>query len=259
MKALSLLAAGQTAAPGVISVQVAALTEGVLISMLFAKPKMAMAALLAIIFVAGGGLCGYLALASQPKEEGTKANRPKLAPEPRKPKKAERPKPTSPDPDRATATAWGKVDHGLQAGIRFPTTRNKFRGGQAISIAIIIRNVSEHQIQFLYHEPTGWAAQLRAGKQLVLNPLLEFDGDGPHPHTPIIEAGKEWPEKPIPVSFTTRPPKTRKGAASGQLDIAAGKYKVFCPNVLLPVAKEKHQRQLPTGSLTLEIVPAGEK
>jgi RNA polymerase sigma factor (sigma-70 family) len=56
LKAASLFAAGQAAAPGAISVQVAALTEGVLKAMLLTKLKMAMAVLLCAAALVVGSL-----------------------------------------------------------------------------------------------------------------------------------------------------------------------------------------------------------
>jgi RNA polymerase sigma factor (sigma-70 family) len=54
VKAASLFAAGQAAAPGAISVKVAALTEGVLKTMLLTKLKLAMVLLLVVCLIIGG-------------------------------------------------------------------------------------------------------------------------------------------------------------------------------------------------------------
>ncbi len=70
IKAASLLAAGQTAAPGVISAQVAALTEGVLKAMLLTKLQSATALLLAVsIVAAGAGVLTHQVLAEPAKEK----------------------------------------------------------------------------------------------------------------------------------------------------------------------------------------------
>src|SRR5262249_33119208 len=55
IKAASLLEAGQTAAAGLVSAKAAALTEGVLQTMLLSKIKVAMAVVLAVAVVSGGG------------------------------------------------------------------------------------------------------------------------------------------------------------------------------------------------------------
>ncbi len=69
IKAASLLAAGQAAATGVISVKVAALTEGVMKTMLFTKLKMATAVLLvvALVGIGGGSLPCWTAAAQDAK------------------------------------------------------------------------------------------------------------------------------------------------------------------------------------------------
>jgi RNA polymerase sigma factor (sigma-70 family) len=73
IKAACLFAAGQAASTGVISAKAAALTGGVLKTMLLTKRKVATAGLLLVTVVGAGGLLGYQALATEP------------APAPRKP------------------------------------------------------------------------------------------------------------------------------------------------------------------------------
>lgn len=72
IKAASVFAAGQAAAAGAISVKVAALTEGVLKTMLMTKVKFAVAA----VFLAGtvALTCGVIAAQSGPKLSEAKAN-----------------------------------------------------------------------------------------------------------------------------------------------------------------------------------------
>jgi hypothetical protein len=75
IKAASLFAAGPAAATGLISVKVAALTEGVLKAMLVSKLKTATVVLLVLCLVGGGlGLLARQAFAQKPtgtKQEGT--------------------------------------------------------------------------------------------------------------------------------------------------------------------------------------------
>jgi RNA polymerase sigma factor (sigma-70 family) len=71
IKAAGLLAAGQVAAAGVVSGEVAALTKGVLKAMLLSKVKTAMAVILTMSLVGlGGGAVSYYALAGE--ETGSK-------------------------------------------------------------------------------------------------------------------------------------------------------------------------------------------
>jgi RNA polymerase sigma factor (sigma-70 family) len=254
VKAASLLAAGK-AATEVIPAQVAILAESVLKGMLLAKLRTALAVILALVLFSGVGVLAFVQLGSRPKAANPQA-RPKGAIPAKAAKQGARPKPAAPDPEREITTAWGKEDHGLQAGIRFPAGKTMFRVGETLSFEVVIRNISANRIHFFYLSPSSWTAQLRPGRQLVLAPLLEVDGDGPHPHTPIIEAGKEWQAKPNLISVRTR--LSKAGTAGGpRLTIAPGKYQVFCPNILLRWEKDQTPRQLPTGFLNLEILPAG--
>jgi RNA polymerase sigma factor (sigma-70 family) len=73
IKATGLFAAGQAAAPGVISVNVAALTEGVLKAMVFTKLKIATAVLLTVgLLGTGAGWLTHQALAEKPTDKAVK-------------------------------------------------------------------------------------------------------------------------------------------------------------------------------------------
>jgi RNA polymerase sigma factor (sigma-70 family) len=74
VRAATLLAAGQAAAPGVISARVAAVTKGVLKSMFLTKLKIGMAVLLAAgVLAVGAGAALFHARAAEPTEPGNGA------------------------------------------------------------------------------------------------------------------------------------------------------------------------------------------
>src|SRR5262249_11201295 len=72
IKAATLLAAGQAAATGAISAKVAALTEGVLKTMLVSKLKIATATLLVFAALIGGAGLIYQTQAAEPQKAGEK-------------------------------------------------------------------------------------------------------------------------------------------------------------------------------------------
>jgi RNA polymerase sigma factor (sigma-70 family) len=91
IKAASLFAAGQVAAPGAISARVAALTEGVLKTMLLTKLKIATAVLLAVVLVFGMAGLG-IGLFNHSAQAGARGGGENDAPKPPPAKEADKPK-----------------------------------------------------------------------------------------------------------------------------------------------------------------------
>jgi RNA polymerase sigma factor (sigma-70 family) len=85
IKAATAFAAGHGAGGGVIAPEVAALTQGVLKTMLWGKLKVATAVLLGVLACAGGGAVAFLPMAAGQQE--TESTAPKVSPDDKKPDK----------------------------------------------------------------------------------------------------------------------------------------------------------------------------
>jgi hypothetical protein len=138
IKAASLLAAGKAAATGAISVEVAALTEGVMKAMLFTKLRAALAVVLILGFVATGTTILTCRTAAGQDDKKPAAEKP-VEPAAKQVKEKE------------TFTAWGKEVGGLQAGLGFrPGEKRAYHHGETVTLVIRVRNVSKEEVKFRY-------------------------------------------------------------------------------------------------------------
>ncbi len=138
IKAARLLAAGQTAAPAVISVRVAALTEGVLQTMWRTKLKAA----LAVVFIlglaaAGTGIRTY-GTAAGPKDD---------------PPATEKPTPTPPKGAKLASAIegklkWGEPVNGLRAALAVRPVPGKAKNGDGYDLFLVVQNVSKAPLRF---------------------------------------------------------------------------------------------------------------
>jgi RNA polymerase sigma factor (sigma-70 family) len=150
-KAVTLMAAGQTMA-GVISSKVAALTNGVLKTMLLTKLKTATTAVFLMLGVAGlgAGLMTHgMASARQGGDGVTKAPREaKVPPGEGKGDKGGEGGKAVPKVE-ADAIAWGKAVEGLQAGIGYRAgEKPSYRVGQSATFVIYLRNVARKTFEY---------------------------------------------------------------------------------------------------------------
>ncbi|HEV3440388.1 MAG TPA: sigma-70 family RNA polymerase sigma factor [Gemmata sp.] len=155
IKAASGYAAGQTAASGVISPKVAALTEGVLKAMMMSKLKAVVAIVLMLGFLVIGGtvLSGRMAAAKghQPPaaEGGVKT-----------PQKQE----------KEPFTAWGKEVDGVQIGIQLGEQR-VYTVGETVTLIVRIRNNGKKEVPYSNGDFNG-------GEYFLRNPPLITAADG---------------------------------------------------------------------------------
>ena len=153
IKAASLVAAGQAAATGAISVKVAALTEGVMKAMLLTKLKAVIAVVLMLGFVATAATALRHRMASAERT----APRPGDTCEP------------ATKQEKEGFTAWGKEAGGLQAGWRSapasvgPTTlarRSRWSSGFATSARRRSSSSTFASSSTRKHHRDGWAGQM---------------------------------------------------------------------------------------------------
>jgi len=139
----SLLAAGQVAAAGAISVKVAALTEGVIKAMLFSKLRSALAVALVFAFLATGTtILACRSTAGQDDKKPTAVHPVEAA------AKLEQGK------HKEIVTAWGKEVNGLQAGLGFrPGEHRAYHHGETVTLVVRIRNVGNEVVKFSYLQP----------------------------------------------------------------------------------------------------------
>ena len=136
INAANLLAAGKAAATGVISVKVAALTEGVMQAMLFNKLKAVIAVVLILGFVATGAAILTCRTAAGQEDKKPAAEKP-VEPAAKQEKEQE------------TFTAWGKEVGGLQAGLGFrPGGKRAYSHGEAVAVVLRVRNVGKEAVEF---------------------------------------------------------------------------------------------------------------
>ncbi len=138
IRAATLVAVGQTAATGVISFEVAALTKGVLKAMLMSKLK----AVIAIVLVLGFMVTGTTVLTFRTAAaEGDKP--PTVEKKVYAPQKQEQ--------EKEAFTAWGKEIGGLQAGLGFrPGEKRAYSHGETVTLVVRIRNVGKEEVKFQY-------------------------------------------------------------------------------------------------------------
>jgi RNA polymerase sigma factor (sigma-70 family) len=132
IKAVTLVAAGQAAAKGAISLKVAALTEGVMKSMLLTKLKIATVVLLAVAILGTGSVIYRMQAA--PATDGQKEN-----PQ----------QPTDGDESEAKKhhqeeqIAWGPA---AQLGIVLKPNKKVFKPGEVVQLQLILRNAGQQKL-----------------------------------------------------------------------------------------------------------------
>lgn len=174
IQAAILVAVGQTAATGAISVNVAALTEGVLRAMLMCKLKAVIAVMLVLGFITTGATVLTLGTAAAQSDPSAVAE--------------ERVKsPSKPEQEKAAFTAWGKEVGGLQAGLGFhPGQKRAYSHGEIVKVVARIRNVGKQVVEFKHI----WAF-------FVENPPKISDADGRLVQLPRYAAeGLQMPRSP---------------------------------------------------------------
>ena len=128
IKAARLVAAGR-AATGAVSVQVAALTEGVMKAMLFNKLKAALAIVLMLGFVVTGAT-----LLTDRTAAGQDDKKPA----------AEKPVEPAVKQEKEAFTAWGKKVGRLQAGLGFrPGEKRDYHHGETVTVVLRVRNLGD--------------------------------------------------------------------------------------------------------------------
>jgi RNA polymerase sigma factor (sigma-70 family) len=150
IKAVTLFAAGKTAAAGLVSAKVATLTEGVLKAMLLNKLKTVLTALFVglgmVLF--GGGL--YLHQAEAQHGAADKSPAAGQSDE----KKGENPQKQEQEQDKKGFTAWGQEIGGLQAGLGFlPEKKRTYHHGETVTLVVRVRNVGREAVKFSYLQP----------------------------------------------------------------------------------------------------------
>jgi RNA polymerase sigma factor (sigma-70 family) len=139
IQAATLVAAGKTAAAGVISPKVAALTDGVLKAMLTSKLK----AVIAIVLVLGFITTGATVLVCRP---ATAQDKPAIVKE-----EVKTPPKQEPEQAKDGFTAWGKEAGGLQAGLGYyPGQKRSYSQGESVKLVVRVRNVGREAVKFQY-------------------------------------------------------------------------------------------------------------
>jgi RNA polymerase sigma factor (sigma-70 family) len=167
IRAASVFAAGQRVA-GPVSVEAAALANGVLKAMMLTKLKAVVAVALVLGLLAAG------ATAFSSGSASARGNQPPAA-------EAPVPAPQKPDPEKEAFTAWGKEINGLQAGLGFRAGEKRaYHFGEKVQIVARIRNLTKEAIEFEHIwaffvenapkilDPSGKVVQLPRGKALGL-------------------------------------------------------------------------------------------
>ncbi len=189
LQAATLIATGHTAAAGAISVQVAALTEGVLKVMLMSKLKVVIAVLLVLGFLTTGATVLTLGTATAQSDKPPVADKSPIAEGTVTPLAKQKP-----EPDKDGFTAWGKEAGGLQAGLGVrPGQKRAYHHGETVKLVVRVRNVGKEAVKFQY-----------VRQFLIETPPTVTDADGkpvPQPHA-FYEGGEH-----IPVEVTLAPGK----------------------------------------------------
>lgn len=240
IRAVSLLAAGQAA--GVITSQVAVLTDGVVNTMFVTKIKSVLAMALMLCFLATGAtLLHGQTVAGQNDKKPTE-------------------KPKEPIPKQGkekvkdTVTAWGKEAGGLQAGIRLKATDienatnqsdamqsvGSIQQGADIGFAVVVRNVSKQEVKLNYIQPSDWMC-FEGERNLKFEPGYAIEGK-PIRHEKTLQPGEDCEVGQL--NITTRKQTTTESLTGVRL-VELGKFKVSCPKVL--------ESKLATGEFEIEI------
>lgn len=179
IKAARLIAAGQ-AATGAVSVQVAALTEGVMKAMLFNKLKAAIAVVLVLGVVATGGA---------PWIDHTAAGQDDKRPV------AEKPVEPAVKQEKEAFTAWGKEVGALQAGLGFrPGGHRAYHHGETVTLVVRVRNVGKEEVKFSYlrqFSPNELLPAVTDGEGQQVPIAAPFIDIRPHQQNVNLAPGKE--------------------------------------------------------------------
>jgi RNA polymerase sigma factor (sigma-70 family) len=243
--AASAVAAGQAAA-GPVSVEAAALADGVLKAMMLTKLKVVVAVALVLGLLAAG------ATVLSVRSAWARGNQPPAA-------EASVPAPQKPDQQKEVFTAWGKEINGLQAGVGFPAGQNRaYRHGETVTLVVRIRNVGKEEVKFQY-VPAFFKENLptvidAAGQPV---PLQAFLGtEILHPSADVTLApGKEvelyeWRAALRPASETKNP--------NFEIIYGTGKFSIQYERVLgnttvSAIKIDAALSKLATGKLELEV------
>ena len=160
-----------------------------------------------------------------------------------------------------TITAWGKPSGGLQAGIRCPKDKQVLGPGQEVELEVVVRNVSDKPIEFIYLPPTRfWGT---AEKSTVVVTCMHMAHGSPRSdglgfaNKATIHPGKELLLGGFSLGHIR--PKGRGAASAPRPELAPGKYQVGSENVLVPLKGDESDWKLPTGYLDIELLPAREE
>jgi hypothetical protein len=149
IRAASLLAAEQAA--GFVSAKVAALTEGVVKTMVVSKIKTALAVVLILGLVATGAtLLTYRSAAGKEDKKPT----------------VEKPVEQAEKQQKEKVTAWGKEVDGVQVRIQFGEHR-VYKVGETVTLIVRLRNNGKKDVPFVFDE-----------EYFQKNPPLITDADG---------------------------------------------------------------------------------
>jgi hypothetical protein len=254
IKAASLLAAGQAAVGGAISVKGAALTEGVMKAMFLTKLRAALVVVLFLGFVATGATVLTCRTAAGQDDKKPAAGKP-VEPAAKQEK------------DKETFTAWGKEIGGLQAGIRLErievfnaaanrweatqTPVGKIHQGSDIIFKVFVRNLGKQEVKLKYIEPSCWLYSVD-GRNLKFDPF--FSGSRNRFWTEkTLQPDEKWEVGQFKI--TTRQPMPFENFSGLRL-LELGKFRVSCPTVLMQEKEDK----LATGEVEIEIMsPKSEK
>ena len=257
-KAITLVAAGRE--PGAaISVQVAALIDGVLKTMLLSKLKAAVALVLVLGFVATGATA--LTYRTPPAQGDKPPTREQRVTTPQKPER-----------EKQAFIAWGNEVGGLQAGLGLrPGEQRAYHPGETITLVVRVRNIGKEMVKFEYLEqfldenpPTVRDAEGKMVPQ-VRTAVLGF-------HVPVevsLGPGKEIQLKSrlggaSGVRYELRPESEREKGGSGKfppLYVRTGKVslqyeRVFGNTSAGQIKLDPKLSKLATGKLEIHIKPA---
>jgi RNA polymerase sigma factor (sigma-70 family) len=137
IRAASVFAAGHGVA-GPVSVEAAALADGVLKAMMLTKLKAVVAVALVLGLLAAGATAFSSGSASARGNQPPASEAPVSARE-------------KPDPEKEAFTAWGKEINGLQAGLGFkPGQKRAYSLGETVTLVVRVRNVGKEDVKFQY-------------------------------------------------------------------------------------------------------------
>jgi RNA polymerase sigma factor (sigma-70 family) len=247
IEVVTLVATGKTAATGLVSAKVAALTEGVLKAMLMSKLKAVVAVVLVLGFIVTGAT--VLACRTAAAQDKPPAAEEQVA----TPQKREK--------EKEDFTAWGKEVGGLQAGLGFrPGEKRAYRQGETVKVVVRVRNVGKEAVDFKHI----WAFFLENppritdadGKMVQLPPYGTRDQGLNMPRSSNVAPGKEvelyeW-------TFALQP----NGENSSRSFIhGTGKHSLQCERIVGPTRFNPNHpnptlNKLATGKLGLEVTEA---